>query len=228
MGTRVSYEHSEGISTISMDDGKVNAMSVAMMEEINAALDQAQENGSVVVLTGREGVFSAGFDLAVFKQGMEPLMEMLRAGAKLAERMLSFPSPIVAACSGHAIAMGSFLLMASDVRIGTQGPFKIGLNEVAIGMTLPYFGVELARARLAVTHLERSVGLAQVYEAAGAVEAGYLDEAVEESELLPRATALAEQLANLDMEAHRNTKERIREGVNSALDKALSKELGVD
>ena len=119
MGTRVSYEHSEGISTINMDDGKVNAMSVAMMEEINAALDQAQENGSVVVLTGREGVFSAGFDLAVFKQGMEPLMEMLRAGAKLAERMLSFPSPIVAACSGHAIAMGLHCRRGRGLRFRT-------------------------------------------------------------------------------------------------------------
>ena len=226
MGTRVSYEHSEGISTISMDDGKVNAMSVAMMEEINAALDQAQENGSVVVLTGREGVFSAGFDLAVFKQGLEPLMEMLRAGAKLAERMLSFPSPIVAACSGHAIAMGSFLLMASDVRIGTQGPFKIGMNEVAIGMTLPLFAVEIARYRLNTPYLHRATILAEMYSPEEAIAPGFIDRVAPPEQLLATARETALALSKLDMPSHAATKLRVRGPMLEALARAIKSELG--
>lgn len=226
MGTRVSYEHSEGISTISMDDGKVNAMSVAMMEEINAALDQAQEHGSVVVLTGREGVFSAGFDLAVFKQGMEPLMEMLRAGAKLAERMLSFPSPIVTACSGHAIAMGSFLLMASDVRIGTQGPFKIGMNEVAIGMTLPLFAVEIARYRLSTPYLHRAAILAEMYSPEDAIAPGFIDRVASPDRLLATARETALGLSKLDMPSHAATKLRVRGPMLEAIAQAITSELG--
>ena len=145
------------MSTIVIDDGKANAMSVPTMTEINAALDQAREDRTVVVLTGREGLFSAGFDLAVFKQGPGPLGEMLRTGGELNARILSFPQPVIAACTGHAIAMGSFLLLSSDYRVGADGPFRIGMNEVAIAMTLPHFAIEIARQRLAPAYFHRTV-----------------------------------------------------------------------
>jgi enoyl-CoA hydratase len=225
MGKRVSYERSEGVSTIAMDDGKVNAMSVAMMQEINAALDQAQEHESVVILTGRAGVFSAGFDLAVFKQGMEPLMEMLRVGARLAERLLAFPFPVVAACSGHAIAMGSFLLMSSDVRIGTDGAFKIGMNEVAIGMTLPYFAVEIARHRLTTPYFNRAAILAEMYSPQEAVAPGFLDRVTSSDQLLGTARETAITLSKLDMPAHAATKLRVRGPLLEALDQAIISEL---
>jgi enoyl-CoA hydratase len=209
-----------------MDDGKVNAMSVAMMEEVNAALDQAEEHRSVVILTGREGVLSAGFDLAVFKQGMEPLMEMLRVGARLTERLLSFPFPVVAACSGHAIAMGSFLLMSSDVRIGTDGPFKIGMNEVAIGMTLPHFAVEIARHRLTPAYFDRSAILAEMYAPQEAVAPGFLDRVVSSDQLLGTARETATALSKLDMAAHAATKLRVRGPMLEALKQAITSELG--
>jgi enoyl-CoA hydratase len=226
MGTRVRYEHADGVSTITMDDGKVNAMSVAMMTEINAALDQAEEQQAVVVLTGREGLFSAGFDLAVFKQGMEPLMEMLRVGAKLAERMLSFPFPIVAACSGHAIAMGSFLLMSADARIGTDGPFKIGMNEVAIGMTLPHFAVEIARHRLTTPYFHRSAILAEMYAPEDAIAPGFLDRVAAPDQLLGTARETALALTKLDMPSHAATKLRVRGPMLEALAQAIESELG--
>ena len=226
MGKLVSYEHSEGISTITMDDGKVNAMSVTMMREINAALDQAEEDGSVVILTGREGIFSAGFDLAVFKQGMEPLREMLRAGARLAERLLSFPFPVVAACNGHGIAMGSFLLMSTDVRIGVDGPFRIGMNEVAIGMTLPYFAVEIARQRLTPAHFNRGAILAEMYSPKEAVDPGFLDRVVAADQLLVTARETAAALSKLDMPAHATTKLRVRGTALEALRQAISSEFG--
>jgi enoyl-CoA hydratase len=226
MGERVSYEHSEGISTITMDDGKVNAMSVAMMQEVNAALDRAEADKAVVILTGRDGLLSAGFDLAVFKQGMEPLMEMLRVGARLNERLLTFPFPVVAACSGHAIAMGSFLLMSCDVRIGTEGPFRIGMNEVAIGMTLPYFAVEIARHRLTPTYFDRSAILAEMYSPQDAIAPGFLDRVVSSDQLLEVARETATALTKLDMAAHAATKLRVRGPMLEALQQAIRAELG--
>jgi enoyl-CoA hydratase len=211
---------------IQMDDGKANALSFDMLAQMSSALDQAEQSGKVVIIGGRPGKFSAGFDLSVMVQGGDAMFDLLRAGAALSRRLLNFEAPVILAVSGHALAMGALLLLSADYRIGIHGSYKIGLNEVAIGMTLPYFGVELAKARLATTHVNRAVGLAQVYDAAGAVEAGYLDEAVNEDKLLPRAIALAEQLSGLNMDAHKHTKGRVREDLNVALDAAFDKELG--
>lgn len=225
MGKLVSYERLEGVSTIAMDDGKVNAMSVAMMQELNAALDQAEKDRSVVILTGRDGVLSGGFDLAVFKQGMVPLKEMLRIGANLLVRLLSFPLPIVTACSGHAIAMGSFLLMTTDVRIGADGRFKIGMNEVAIGMTLPYFAVEIARYRLPPAYFNRAAILAEMYSPQEAISPGFLDRVVSSDQLLETARETAAALAKLDMPAHAATKLRVRGPLLEALEQAITSEL---
>ena len=208
-----------------LDDGKANALSFGMLQQIDAALDKAANAGKPLVIVGRAGKFSAGFDLSVMAQGGDAMIDLLRAGAALSRRLLNFDTPVVLAVSGHALAMGALLLLSADYRIGIRGSYKIGLNEVAIGMTLPYFGIELANARLARTHLTSAVALAQVYDAPGAVEAGYLDEAVQEEELLPRAIAVAQQFSGLDMQAHNQTKQRIREGLNQALDSAFEKEM---
>jgi len=133
---------------------------------------------------------------------------------------------VILAVSGHAIAMGALLTLSADYRIGVHGTYKIGLNEVAIGMTLPYFAVELARERLVKTHFASAVTMATLYDSVGAVEAGFLDEVVSEEDLLPRAIAKAEQLAELDMEAHKNTKARTRETFLAVLEDAVNKELG--
>jgi len=212
---------------ITMDDGKANALGFDMLAQLGAALDTAEAAGKVVVIAGRHGKFSAGFDLSVMGQGGDAMLELLRNGANLSRRLLGFPTPVVLAVSGHALAMGALLLLSADYRVGVHGTYKIGLNEVAIGMTLPYFGIALARERLARTHLGPAVALARVYDAAGALEAGYLDEAVSEEDLLPRAKHMAEQFAGLNMDAHRQTKARTREGLNAALAVAIEKELGV-
>ena len=211
---------------IVMDDGKFNALSFDMLQQINAALDQAREAGKVVILAGRPGKFSAGFDLSVMGQGGDAMLDLLRQGAALSQRLLNFETPVILAVSGHALALGALTLLSADYRIGINGNYKIGLNEVAIGMTLPLFGVELARARLDSAHLNNAVGLAHLYDAVGAAEVGFLDEAVDEASLMPRAIAMAEQLAALDMEAHKNTKGRVRAPLNAALAQALEQELG--
>ena len=211
---------------IAMDDGKVNALSFDMLQQINTALDQAREAGKVVILAGRPGKFSAGFDLSVMGQGGDAMLDLLRQGAALSQRLLNFENPVILDVSGHALAMGELTFLSADYRIGINGNYKIGLNEVAIGMTLPLFGVELARARLDSAHLNNAVGLAHLYDAVGAAEVGFLDEAVDEASLMPRAIAMAEQLAALDMEAHKNTKGRVRAPLNAALAQALEQELG--
>ena len=226
MTALLEFKEEPNYCMITMDDGKANALSFAMLAQISEALDQAQQAGKVVIICGRPGKFSAGFDLSVMGGGGDAIVELLRAGAALSQRLLKFDTPVVLAVSGHALAMGALLLLSADYRIGMHGNYKIGLNEVAIGMTLPYFGIELGRARLAVTHVNKAIGLAQIYDAAGAVEAGYLDDAVAENELLPRAIAVAEQLAGLNMDAHKQTKTRVREELNAVLETVIEKELG--
>ncbi len=226
MTVLVETKHQANYTLIQMDDGKANALGFDMLTQLNVALDSAEEAGKPVIICGRPGKFSAGFDLAVMGEGGDEMVRLLRAGASTSRRILNFPTPVVLAVTGHALAMGALLLLSADYRIGVQGAYKLGLNEVAIGMTLPYFGIELARERLATTHLTPAVSLARVYDAAGALEAGYLDDAVSEEDLLTQAIAVAEQFASLDMGAHQQTKARTREQLNAALDKAFDKELG--
>ncbi len=137
MSTLVTYHQAGATATIAMDDGKVNALSAQMFAELNAALDRAEAAGATVVLTGREGIFSAGFDLRVLRAGGPQAPALVRSGFELSARLLAFPAPVVVACTGHAIAMGVFLLLSGDFRLGAAGPYRITANEVAIGLTMP-------------------------------------------------------------------------------------------
>lgn len=209
----------DGIATIAMDDGKANVLSPVMQGELNAALDaaQADEATKAVVITGREGRFSAGFDLGVLQGGGEAALGMLRGGFDLSHRLLSFPKPVVMACNGHAIAMGVFLLLSGDYAVGTAGPFKIMANEVAIGLTMPLAAVEICRQRLAPAHFNRAVITAEMYDPAGATAAGFLDEVVDAADLAGAAHAAAARLAALHPAAFANTKLRAREGALAAI-----------
>jgi enoyl-CoA hydratase len=222
----VSYQHDEStrVATLTMDDGKVNAMSPVLLTELHACLDRALADRAVVLLTGRPGIFSAGFDMKVFPQGAEPSRKMLRLGATLAERILSFPLPVVTACNGHAYPMGAFLMLAADRRVGCLGDYRIGLNEVAISMTLPLFAVEIARQRLTPPYFHRCV-TGDLFGPEEAVVAGFLDEVVPEAELEARSKTIAEGLAEIDFEAHAATKERIRSTCLAALRSAIESEL---
>jgi enoyl-CoA hydratase len=210
METRVTYALVDSVATITMDDGKVNALSLAMLGELNAALDRASADRAVVILTGREGVFSAGFDLPVLRAGGPEALDMLRAGFELSARVLSFPTPVLMACTGHAIAMGVFLVLSGDYRIGAAGPYKITANEVAIGLTMPRAAVEICRQRLTPSHFNRAVALAEVFSPDDAVTAGFLDRVAPSSELHDMARHVATELSKLDLDAHARTKLRLR------------------
>jgi enoyl-CoA hydratase len=210
MSEDIRYVREGKVATITMDDGKVNSISLDKLRNLQRALDQAEAEQAVVLLTGREQRFSAGFDLTALKQGGEIATKMVIGGFELAERLLAFPTPVVIACTGHALAMGAFLLLAADLRIGTAGAFKIGANEVAIGMTVPSAAVELCRLRLAPTHYARSVVTAEIFSPEEAVSAGYLDRVVPASELLASAHKAAADLSLLNMAAYVATKKRVR------------------
>ena len=226
MSEIVSYRVEENIATLIIDDGKANAVSFQFIEQVNAALDRAEQDKAVTILTGRPGKFSAGFDLSALSKGGDAATELVRTGARLSARLLGFPTPVVIACNGHALALGALLLLAADYRIGVEGNYKIGTNEVAIGMPLPYFGVELARLRLSPLHFSRAVANAEIYTPQGAVEAGFLDVVVSEEELMETAMQSAQGLAKLDMAAHYATKLRVREGAISTISEAIEKEYG--
>jgi enoyl-CoA hydratase len=213
----VNYTREGAIATLTMDDGKVNVLSPQMLDELGAALDAAEADAGVVVLTGREGRFSGGFDLTVLRGGGTAAISMLDAGFGLAERLLRFPKPVVVACNGHAIAMAAFLLNSADYRVGAAGAYRVTANEVALGLTMPRAAVEICRQRLAPAHLHRAVSLAEVFSPTGALEAGFLDEVVEPAELAAVARGRAELMLTLDPAAHAATKLRTREQTLAAL-----------
>jgi enoyl-CoA hydratase len=226
MSKIVSYRVEENIATLTIDDGKANAVSFRFIEEVNAALDRAEQDKAVTILTGRPGKFSAGFDLSVVSSGGEAARKLVRSGALLCARLLGFPTPVIVACNGHSLALGALLLLAADYRIGTEGNYKIGTNEVAIGMPLPYFGVELARLRLSRIHFGRAVANAEIYSPQEAVEAGFLDVVVPEERRMDTAMQNARGLAKLDMAAHCATKMRVREKALSTIHEAIETEYG--
>jgi enoyl-CoA hydratase len=223
----VTYERSDGVATIAMDDGKVNCLSPRMLGELNEAFDRAESEGATVLLTGREGRFSAGFDLPVLRAGGVPARVMVRAGFELALRVLSFPTPVVIGCTGHAVAMGAFLLLSADVRVGAEGPFRITANEVAIGLTMPRAAVVLCRQRLTPAAFNRAVVVAEVYSPETAVAAGFLDRMVPAAEVGRAARDAAVAASGLDMEAHAATKLRARQDALDALRAAIEADDGV-
>ena len=194
----VTVERRDAVSIIHVDDGRANAMTFEVMAASRQAVVDADADSDVgaVVLHGRPGRFSAGFDLSVV-QGGDPqaVRNLVSDGGDLAHLMYGCGVPVVAACTGHAIAMGALLLLACDVRIGADTESKVGLNEVAIGMALPDWAITLAVERLSRRHLQRAVANARLTTPAEAVNVGFLDEVVPADDVLDRAVAVAADLA---------------------------------
>jgi enoyl-CoA hydratase len=208
-----TVEITNDIALIRMDDGKANAINFEMIAALNAALDTAEAEAKAIVLAGRDGRFSGGFDLNAFASlGAEGVYKLLDAGAELLLRLYGGPLPVVAACTGHAIAMGVFILNACDTRVGTAGEYKIGANEAITGMQLPIFAMELSRDRLSPTHLTRAMVQGFIYNPESAVEAGYLDMLAEPDKVEAKAMAVAGQLAQLPGTAYAWNKKSIRKG----------------
>ena len=222
----VRFSREGSVARLHFDDGKANVISPASLAELNAALDRAEKEAGAVVLFGRTGRFCAGFDLGTIQESPEAARRLVAGGAQLAARLAGSPLPIVIGCGGHALAMGALLLLGADVRIGAEGDFKLGLNEVAIRMTLPGFAMELANERLSKRHLLRATTLAEVYTPAAACDAGYLDRVVPAEKLEAEALAEGARLADLPRRAFAETKRALRgamvERIQAGLDEDLA------
>jgi enoyl-CoA hydratase len=225
MGALVSYHLEDQIAAIAMDDGKVNALSPAMLAELNEALDRAEADGAAVLLAGRPGVFSAGFDLTVLQSGGPAGVAMARAGFELAARVLAFPAPVIIACTGHAIAMGMFLLLAGDYRVGVAGSSRFTANEVALGLPVPETAMAICRRRLAPSYFARTV-LAEPFGPDDAVAGGFLDRVVADTELATAAASAAARMAALNRTAFAATKLLAGRETLSALRAAIDTDYG--
>ena len=207
-----SYETAGDVAVLTLNDGKANAFGPNMIEAVNSLLDRAQaEEAKAVVLMGRPGLFSGGFDLKVIRgDDPEAARAMSLGGARLMMRLYGFPLPLVIAATGHAVALGAFCLLTGDYRIGTAGDFSIGLNETAIGMSLPPFGLMLANERLSKRHLSRAAIAATMFNPEEARDAGFLDEVVAADELRDAALDKARSFTQLDGAAYASVKQGLR------------------
>ena len=200
----LTTERDGAVLIATMDDSKANALSHAMIDAVRGAVAEAEADDGVraLVLAGRPGRFCAGFDLSVIQSGPEAQTRLVADGGELVRTIYAASVPVVAACTGHALAAGALLLLGCDRRVGPDAAVKIGLNEVAIGLALPRWAVALASARLAATHLQAAVATGQLYDGAGAVAAGYLDRVVDPDAVVAEAVAEAQTLVGNDPTAY--------------------------
>ena len=222
MSELVAYSLEDGIATLTLNNGKVNAFSHELIAQFNRGLDQAQADAAVVIVTGQPGILSGGYDLKVMMSGPQNAINLVAAGSTLARRMLAHPQPLIVACPGHAVAKGAFLLLSADYRIGVEGPFTIGLNEVKIGMTMHHVGIAIAQDRLTKPAFQRAVINAEMFTPQGAVAAGFLDLVVAPEQLMAAAREVAQQMKKLNMTAHKNTKLKVRKTLLDTLDAAIT------
>lgn len=197
-------------AVVQMDDGKANALSGAMITALTDALTRAEGEASAMVLAGRPDRFCAGFDLRVMMSSPEAAMDLLERGSELLMRLYGASVPLVIACTGHALAGGALVLLTGDHRVGAAGAFRIGLNEVSIGMPVPVLAMELARDRLVPTELVRATLLANIYAPDDAAKAGYLDAVAPAGDVLAKAREEATRLSSLARSPFQATKTRLR------------------
>ena len=218
----VSLNIRDDIALITMDDGKANAVSNTMLEALEHALNEAEQKAEAVVLAGRPGLFCAGFDLKIMKGGSDEDRAALGdRGGWIVHRLYSFPKPTIAAATGHGIALGALFLLGCDVRVGALGNYHFGLNETAINLPLPIFGLELVEARLARDRMVEAVLQARLYQAEEAVTVGYLDHAVTQDKVIAESTNIARELAAIPSEAYNENKQLMRRQTLSTIAASL-------
>ena len=199
------------VTWLTIDDGKANALSTQLVADLGEALTQLAGKTKALVIAGRPGRFCAGYDLKTMMAGKEAASALTAAGCRVMAQLYTFPAPVVVACTGHAMAGGALLLLCGDVRIGVEGPFKIGLNEVQIGIPLPQFGIDLVIDRLDARAVTRATMGAHIFDPSSAAEAGFLDRTAAPDALLDAAQAEAERLAQLATGPYALTKRGLRQ-----------------
>lgn len=217
----MEYQLNDNVAVFTFDDGKANVINNPFMDAMIDGLDRAQQEATAVVIAGRSGLLSGGFDLKEIEKGADAVKAMMKKGSNMFYRLFSHPQPLVIACTGHAIAAGAFLLLTADNRIGAAGNFNIGLNETAIGSTFPVFGVQFARTRLNPAYVTRSFVQSEVFSPEEAVAAGFLDQVQPPESVLDTATEVAQRLSKLPATAYAQNKLDIRKPAIDAIRASL-------
>ncbi len=217
----MKLELSDDLCILHFDDSKANVIGHEFMDGLNEGLDKAEHDAKAVVLVGRPGLLSAGFDLNEIKKGPAAARAIMHRGAAMMLRLFSWPQPLVIACTGHAIAAGAFVLLTADNRVGTAGDFKIGLNETSIDATFPVFAIQLARTRLNPAYLTRSFVQSELFSPDDAVQAGFLDEVVPADKVIDSALTTAQRLSALPAGAYAKNKQDIRDPAITAIRASL-------
>ena len=227
MSELIRYQLGDGVATLTLSNGKMNVICLEVLGAFDKAFDRALEDRVVLIIASAQpGVFCAGYDLALLRAGPESAAALITAGSRFSRRMLAHPYPIVVACNGHAMGEGAFILLSADHRIGADGPFKISLPEVAVGMTVHRVGMELARDRLSKSAFQRAVNNAEVFGPQAAVQAGFLDQVVPADTLMDSAREVASGLTKLNMVSHRHTKLLARKALLGQLDEGIKADRG--
>jgi enoyl-CoA hydratase len=221
----LTFDLRESTAVVTMDDGKANAVSFAMMDEVDAALERARREAAAVVLAGRPGRFSAGFDLSEMMAGPERARAMIARGAEFLLGLYLCPMPLIIACSGHALAGGALVVLTGDVRVAARGAFRIGLNEVQIGLPVPILAMELARDRLQPAHLTAATLFAEIVDPEQALRAGWVDSLTAPEGLVDAAVREAARLAALPREPYAKTKVSLRGRTVSYVRATLAEDL---
>lgn len=225
MSDLLSYDLTDDVATIHLDDGKANAFSNLMFDAVNAAMDRADTEAKIIVIRGRDGIFSAGYNLKELMLGGDTAVQLVKRGSDFAVRMMETPKPIIVAGDGHVIALGAFLFLAADYRIGKNGPFQVGLPETANGLPMHNFGRELAMPRLSQRHFSRAFINGEMFTPDAAVEVGYLDESVDDVD-----AAIAARIAffkTISLNAFAINKPRGHQSLMPGLKQAIQDDLDI-
>ena len=212
MSAAIAYAQQDGIAEIVLDDGKVNAMSPAFFDALNAALDRAEHDDSAaLLLVGRPGYLSAGLNIKLLPTlPPDELRRTLVLFGRTLLRLWTLPLPTVAAVTGHAVAGGALLAFACDRRFMADGPFRVQMNETAIGLPLPSWAIVICQSVMPPRLHNEALLHARAYTPAEALAHGMLDGVVSPDALLAHARQAAAALTGLDRPAYAASKQRLR------------------
>ncbi len=204
---------SQGVATLTLRRGKVNALHEPMVEELQETFLSLERDSEVraVILTGSGKFFSFGFDIpALLSYRQEAFTSFLIKFTDLYSNLYLYPKPTIAAINGHAIAGGCMLALACDYRLMVQSRAKISLNEITFGASIFAGCVEMLRACVGQQYAERILLSGDVYIADEALEMHLVDQIAAGDRLLHDAEILARDFANKDVVAFRSIKRLLR------------------
>jgi enoyl-CoA hydratase len=201
-------DHDAGVRLLTLDRPPANAIDEELLGDLGAALTAAKNDDSVraLILTGAGRFLSGGFDLVAPRRDDAAARRIAELYRDTHLALLELPKPTIAMVQGHAIAGGTVLALACDYRLGLDGDYKVGLNEVAIGASFPRVALEIVRLRLTHARAAELLLGAALYPASQAVRLGIVDELLPADKLESTVLRRAARMGAFPREAYAHTK----------------------